>query len=328
MTTKVVTSKPKTTETVLKLASTHPADRYKATRDPLVPIDVNINVGETWMARITKKVYKFLNNNGVAHQNFHWPLPKNDKPGRWVEVQGTLETCKNGLHVTDETRAHKWGNDTCYEVEIEGGGIDSGDKITVRKARLIREVPGYKALRANRYKTNHTDPDRYTDWSGRKTTWERYRTQLQKSISGKPEFAPLLRLLVNSTTYEKARDAIKGESLQIKLAQAEIRLDNAAEVVVALKNNRKPVLQLLPKATIKLAHFGNIITPTIQNMAILQAGGTPQPDYWTKVYGMDQYVPNWQDLAKKEWRLLHPIKEATETTSTKMPEGIRRAAIN
>jgi hypothetical protein len=53
-------------------------------------------------------LYKVLHEDGsVFHGgNGTWPLPKNGKPGAWLEVEGELRLCKNDIHTTEATYGH------------------------------------------------------------------------------------------------------------------------------------------------------------------------------------------------------------------------------
>lgn len=89
-------------------------------------------------------------------KSFKWSLPTkladgSWKPGEWHEIDGDLNMCHNGFHLT--ALPHYWhnqyfskGNEDLLEVwiaEYEGEVKDINDdnKICVRKARLVKPAP-------------------------------------------------------------------------------------------------------------------------------------------------------------------------------------------
>lgn len=99
------------------------------------------------------QLYKVLRNGLSWHGGtFAWSLPtKNDdgtwKPGDWHEVEGTIELCRHGLHLTDSPMQWYGEGATIYAVEAEGVvGLDKIEsapdrKVVARRVRLMREVP-------------------------------------------------------------------------------------------------------------------------------------------------------------------------------------------
>ncbi len=96
-----------------------------------------------------RKLYKVLVNGKSCHNgNLTWSLPrqKDDgswEPGEWHEVEGELQLCQRGLHLTWDPI--KWADRPgieVYEVEaIDLGDDDEQDsKVVVRKCRLVRAV--------------------------------------------------------------------------------------------------------------------------------------------------------------------------------------------
>ena len=92
------------------------------------------------MAR--ERVWKVLAEGGKPHHGGTgaWPLPKDGKPGAWVTVTGDLVPCENGLHLCRRQDLIGWLGPVIWEAEYTGQVIDHGDKIVVRRARLVRRV--------------------------------------------------------------------------------------------------------------------------------------------------------------------------------------------
>ena len=70
-----------------------------------------------------------------------WSLPKGARPGAWREVTGKLVPCSNGLHVLRGQDISHWLREgVLWNVEVGTEQIDHGDKIVVRKARLLSKA--------------------------------------------------------------------------------------------------------------------------------------------------------------------------------------------
>ena len=85
------------------------------------------------------RLYKVLDRDGKPFHggNGVWPLPQNG-PGEWLEVEGDLIPCHNGLHLCRESDLLEWLGPCIYEAEYDGEMIECENKAVVRRARLIR----------------------------------------------------------------------------------------------------------------------------------------------------------------------------------------------
>jgi hypothetical protein len=98
------------------------------------------------------KTYKFLQTGGRSPlSRFDWPLPTATAPGAWVEVEGELRLCRNGLHVCQAADLPYWLHDELWEVETEGDFIEGLDCRVVRRARLIRKIGAWNDGGATRF---------------------------------------------------------------------------------------------------------------------------------------------------------------------------------
>ena len=92
--------------------------------------------------------YKVLNEDGSCRNTGvgSWSLPvKNDDgtwtPGEWLEVEGDLALCKNGLHGCDgEAQLLEWIGPAIFEMEYAGERLDGDYKFCARRARLLRKL--------------------------------------------------------------------------------------------------------------------------------------------------------------------------------------------
>ena len=85
--------------------------------------------------------YKVLMSYGTSpYTGFRWPLPSDGKPGEWVEVQGDLFVCENGIHFCrGEKQLLEWLGPRIYrfEADPEADIIISTDKCVIRRGRLL-----------------------------------------------------------------------------------------------------------------------------------------------------------------------------------------------
>ena len=85
---------------------------------------------------------KFLRPGRMATHvdGFTWP-----EPGTWLEVEGDLVPCRNGLHVVTVAQFWSWTAEELWLVEVDdaAGVIDAGDKVVVRRARLMSRVDAW-----------------------------------------------------------------------------------------------------------------------------------------------------------------------------------------
>ena len=89
------------------------------------------------------KAYKFLREGGVSPFTATcWPLPKEGKPGEWVEAHG-VEMCRRGVHACTIEDLPYWFQDELWEVELAGDMQRVGHKVAAARGRLVRRVDGW-----------------------------------------------------------------------------------------------------------------------------------------------------------------------------------------
>jgi hypothetical protein len=89
--------------------------------------------------------YKITNTDGTTRWGFQWPLPEGEAPGEWVEVEGPLVPCENGLHLLRRKDICRWLDlysppVALWEAEHEGEVVEDDKKFVTRRARLLRRV--------------------------------------------------------------------------------------------------------------------------------------------------------------------------------------------
>lgn len=101
--------------------------------------------------------YKGLNPDGSCYHGGHgaWPLPTKNTdgswtPSEWVEVEGKVKACVNGLHACRDKQVLEWLGPALFALEYDGEPVDTGNKVVGRKARLFacdcaeRALPAYE----------------------------------------------------------------------------------------------------------------------------------------------------------------------------------------
>jgi len=101
------------------------------------------------METVEAVYYKVLAPNGKP---FHggtgtWPLPTEAGPGEWLEVEGKIQPCENGLHVCRPDDLIHWLGPEIYTVEVDPAElVIDDDKVVVRRARLLAKTPWCRAI--------------------------------------------------------------------------------------------------------------------------------------------------------------------------------------
>ncbi len=79
---------------------------------------------------------KFLRPGRIGtHSDYQWP-----ECGEWVEVEGALEACVNGLHYCHATTAMDWADAELYVFAPDGETLHADTKHLCRRGRLVRRV--------------------------------------------------------------------------------------------------------------------------------------------------------------------------------------------
>lgn len=132
--------------------------------------------------------YKILTENGYSpYVRYEWPLPKGNKPGKWVHTEGKITLCQNGVHATTAKYISTWlgygSSKQIYTIELKGD-IQYGDnKIVARSGRLLRKLNITPELfeQAN---SGYTEKDQLAFHAKLETYNKEYREEL-KAIKNK-----------------------------------------------------------------------------------------------------------------------------------------------
>jgi hypothetical protein len=84
---------------------------------------------------VPERLYKFLKRGSIApFSRLLW------RPGEWIEAEGELDACRNGVHVCRQQDLPYWLSDELWEIDVDGDSLEHEQKLVVRRARLSARV--------------------------------------------------------------------------------------------------------------------------------------------------------------------------------------------
>ncbi len=84
------------------------------------------------------RAYKFLRRDGTTLlTGFTWPV------GEWVEVDGPLAWCHNGVHACRIQDLPHWLGQELWAIELDGEVLSAPDSIVARRARLVGRIDAW-----------------------------------------------------------------------------------------------------------------------------------------------------------------------------------------
>jgi hypothetical protein len=84
------------------------------------------------------RVYKFLKRDGTSlFTGFRWPT------GEWVEADGPLGYCENGIHACRIDDLAHWLGQQLWLTELAGEILIGADSLVARRARLLEQVDAW-----------------------------------------------------------------------------------------------------------------------------------------------------------------------------------------
>jgi hypothetical protein len=90
--------------------------------------------------------YKFITNKNESPnvKSFKWDLPTNNLPKAWMpDIEGELEICQHGYHVTTREYLQFHVAPKLFEIEVGGDHVEGDTESAWRKARLIRQIDSW-----------------------------------------------------------------------------------------------------------------------------------------------------------------------------------------
>lgn len=95
---------------------------------------------------MSQYAFKFLARGAIgAISEFAWPTPRDGQPGDWVEADGPLQACANGVHVCRAEHLAHWLHEELWVVEVGGNLIESVDCVLSGRGRLLRQVDAWSS---------------------------------------------------------------------------------------------------------------------------------------------------------------------------------------
>jgi hypothetical protein len=84
------------------------------------------------------RAYKFLRRDGTTlFTRFAWPV------GEWVETEGVLVWCDNGIHACRIEHLPHWLGQELWLMELHGEIVSVHDAVVARRARLVERVSAW-----------------------------------------------------------------------------------------------------------------------------------------------------------------------------------------
>lgn len=87
--------------------------------------------------------FKFLASGAVGpFSGYRWPPPGGShRPGGWVTADGSLDPCRNGVHVCRSADLPFWLHEELYVVDVDGPVVEYDSFVLTHRARLVQRVP-------------------------------------------------------------------------------------------------------------------------------------------------------------------------------------------
>lgn len=99
-----------------------------------------------------RRAFKFLTRDAKSPLSlFAWPLPREGRPGAWVDVGVRPEPCKVGIHACAPRALSSWLHDALWLIELEGPLQRCGGALVAPRARLLYEVEAWRRGGALRF---------------------------------------------------------------------------------------------------------------------------------------------------------------------------------
>jgi len=84
------------------------------------------------------RAYKFLSRDGTALlTGFRWPA------GEWVEAEGPLGYCDNGIHACRVKDLAHWLGQELWLIDLAGETLTAADSVLARRGRLLERIDAW-----------------------------------------------------------------------------------------------------------------------------------------------------------------------------------------
>ena len=89
---------------------------------------------------MTETAYKFTRPGARSpFTGFEWPV------GKWVEAEGEVGLCANGIHACRIEALPRWLDDELWRIEVDGIEEEHDGVVVARRARLLERIEAWNA---------------------------------------------------------------------------------------------------------------------------------------------------------------------------------------
>lgn len=87
--------------------------------------------------------YKVLVDGRSPFTGWAWPSVASDGPGDWIQVEGPLQACVNGIHACTPAHLPIWLGSELWAVELDGKIVELEDVLVASRARLLERITSW-----------------------------------------------------------------------------------------------------------------------------------------------------------------------------------------
>jgi hypothetical protein len=160
--------------------------------------------------------YKVLHDGRSAFTGWEWPVPDGDSPGEWIEINGPIALCENGVHACTARQLPPWIGNELWAVELDGEILQTPLVLVASRARLLAPVRGWQQDTRIRY-------------------GEACESRASSVVAQRPDLQPLLGRIQRATSFASAGAAgywaamLAGDSVADRRSGPEYERGFAAE---------------------------------------------------------------------------------------------------
>jgi hypothetical protein len=89
------------------------------------------------------RAYKFLTGGRSPFTGRPWSLPRAAQPAAWMQAEGPLELCVNGIHACTAAQTPFWLANELWAVELDGEVLETKVALVASRARLAEPIKAW-----------------------------------------------------------------------------------------------------------------------------------------------------------------------------------------